>query len=411
MTLVDVRDDIAGWFCPIVEYYHLLSADWPHQASTPASKAYLSESKRALFLHGPRFSTLESYPAAIDAALDKQRKELRQLVKGQWACHISLWGDPGIPDLNVPEAGLTISSGVLQEGSIDDLPQLVKTCIDQLFTSLQFAVLMRRQMVDDCYTTANLSQVDIVHYEISKHQDPRKVKPAYQIILAHHARLAMNAVDRQTANDHIFTGYQSAVAIERSEGYELATLELKAFFIAQVIERKEELLALGQRKKSMAAFHVQTTDEGFADLFSYLALINMVHASEFRRIYTGINGNLLKELARRDAGIAADRSTPYARGMAHFKKIYDRHGYCFCWFAKTLCEANFRIMTNLLPLGYLIKPISGSLPSHPAVLLERLADFDCTHVNVYSKIAAAVEHLDLHRKSPYQEAIEVLESL
>ncbi|EHK67968.1 hypothetical protein KYC_02484 [Achromobacter arsenitoxydans SY8] len=348
----------------------------------------------------------------LDAGLEKIRDTLRPKLAGLWAIRVTLIGPDKEPFAYAPQARMGLCEGPHTPDEINHLGHFVMFCIDQLFASLQTNDQLNKRFVAESYVAADISAHDVVHYEISKHHDPNRLQSAYSTLIAHHHRLALESKDEATKLDHLLTGYQTAAAIERPTGYSASTLDQVAFFRAAVESYPAELRSLSIRKKSSINFHLLTVEEGFAELYSYVSLAQeaegtIAHIRFQRPPGKEIEAGLEAKLQR----IHSDQSTPYSRGLALYKTLYDRHGYAFSVMAKTLCEANFKIMGNLLPFYVLSKANDQTFPHHPTALLEKLSGFECSDANACAKIAAAVPYLQLDARSPQDIAIDVLEQL
>lgn len=404
-------EKLVASLAPLVEFYYPISPRWPGSAATISSDV-LQESKRTLFLQGPTLASLSKNPGMLDGGLEKMRDTLRPKLAGLWAIRVTLVGPDGESFAYAPQVRMGLCDGPHTPDEIDHLAHFVMLCIDQQFSSLQTNDQLNKRLVAESYVTADISPHDVVHYEISKHHDPNRLRSAYSTLIAHHHRLTLESKDEVAKLDHLLTGYQTAATIERPNGYSTSTLDQVAFFRAAIESHPAELRTLSIRKKSLINFHLLTVEEGFAELYSYVSLEQWAEGTTTHIRFVQPPGKEIEaHLEAWLQRIHSDQSTPYSRGLALYKALYGRHGYAFSFMAKILCEASFKIMGNLLPLYVLSKATEQTFPNHPTALLEKLSGFEYTHANACAKIAAAVPYLKLGERSPQDLAIDVLEQL
>lgn len=402
---------LAASLAPLVEIYHPLSPRWPGGSAT-ISPDVLQESTRVFFLQGPPLAALIKNPDMLDPGLAEIKESLKPKLAGPWALRVSFVGHSKESAAYAPQALMGLCNGPLAPEEIRHLVDLVSRCVDQQYSQLQTSDYLNKRLLAESYVAADVSPHDIVHYEISKHYDPGRLRWAYSTLLAHHYRLTLEAKTHEAKLDHVFAGYQTAAAIERPDGYSATTLEHHAFFRKMAASHATELRSLSMKKRSALNFHLLTVEEGFAELHSIVCLRKLADGtiSHIRRALPS-GKEIRAHMEDRLQQTRVDQSTPYSRGLARYKALYDRHGFAFSFMAKILCEANFKVMGNLLPFHVLSQATEKNFPYHPTALLEKISGFEYTHPNACVKIAAAVPYLQLDARSPQDLAIDMLEQL
>src|SRR5262249_51558464 len=161
-------------------------------------------------------------------------------------------------------------------------------------------------------------------------------------LLELHDALSTGDTDAVVALDHVIAGYQTAAAISRPDGYSAETLERVRRFRSAVAPPTPQMRERLARQKSFLNYPLLTVEEGFAGLVSRLSTAELMNGAS-----TLIHLELEKppvagEAHRPSPRERAGAPSPYARGLSLYEALYAKHGYAFCFLAKSLCEANFK---------------------------------------------------------------------
>ncbi|WP_141232987.1 hypothetical protein [Pseudomonas sp. Irchel 3A7] len=402
-------DPIVGSLAPVVEFYCPIAPGWPRGASTlPAG--IMEVSNKALFLRLPTFATLLTHPGLIGNVLEQYHQKILDKLKSEWSFNVYVVNNQGELPEYIKNTCLQITGTQLPPEDLDVGFLAIEKAVDNQLMHIQIGMILNERILDESYVAANISPKDVVEYEISKHYQPLRLKPDLCAILAQHRHAFDTSANDHQRIDHLFAGYQTAAAIERLDGYSAEVVANVAFFRAGVMsdQMSKQVHALSARKKSVFNFHLLTTDEGMAELHSFLSL-DIISKVPLCSIHFAMTPEeAISQLPIKIAAAIADMDSPYGRGLTFYKRIYDMHGFAFCMMSKQLCENYLRCLVNYIPL-YMLKGLNSSnFPYHPTVLLDRLQSFDHPATNACAKVAAAVSYLGLDAESPQEYALKML---